>query len=151
MSIRMFCGVAAFFAQVVFAQDVTLGNLKISHPWARATGNVAHHGAIYFKVENKGNVEDVLLSASNPKLAENIELNDHVHEKGVMRMRAVPSIQLPAHMTTWLKPHGYHVMLMGLKQPLQEGTTIPLTLTFKRAGTVNVNVKVEALTSNPDM
>jgi len=150
MNIRWLCGMAALLAQVTFAQDYTLGDLKISHPWARATGKVAHHGAIYLKIENKGNVEDVLLSASNPKLAESIELNDHIHEKGMMRMKVVPSIPLPAHMATLLKPHGYHVMLMGLKQPLQEGDNIPLTLKFKKAGKVNVIVKVESLTSNSD-
>ncbi len=152
MTIRWLYGVTVLLlAQVTFAQDYTLGDLKISHPWARATGRVAQHGAIYFKIENKGKIEDVLLSVRNPKLAERIELNDHIHEKGMMRMRVVPSIKVPAQKITWLKPHGYHVMLMELKQPLQEGDSVPLTLQFKHAGTLVVNVKVESLTANPDM
>jgi len=64
-------------------------------------------------------------------------------EGNVMRMRAVAAVEIPAHATTALKPGGYHVMLMDLKQPLVVGQTIPLSLTFAKAGRIDVTARVE--------
>ena len=68
---------------------------------------------------------------------------------GVMKMGAVPSLELPAGQAVELKPGGYHVMLMGLKQQLKAGDSVPLTLTVEGKGgqkeTVQVTAPVKAL------
>jgi copper(I)-binding protein len=73
-------------------------------------------------------------------------------QDNVMRMRQVPAIELPAGKTVALQPGGYHVMLMGLKHPVVEGDTVPLTLSFaNRDGsreTVQVNAVVRPLNTN---
>jgi copper(I)-binding protein len=71
-------------------------------------------------------------------------LHTTIKEGDVMRMRQVQSIDVPAGGSTELRPGGLHVMLIGLAQPLVQGTKIPLTLSFERAGTVTVEVMVEA-------
>jgi copper(I)-binding protein len=69
---------------------------------------------------------------------------------GMMKMRAIPQIALPAGKPVTLGPGGYHVMLMDLAQPLKEGETVPVTLTFAdkdgRRTTQDVKAPVRALT-----
>jgi copper(I)-binding protein len=66
-------------------------------------------------------------------------------DNGVAKMRPVDGILVPANGATELKPGGYHVMLMGLKEPLMEYGTFQLTLTFEKAGSVDVEVQVESV------
>ena len=76
-----------------------------------------------------------LVGASTP-VAGTAEVHEMKMEGDVMKMRAVPRLDLPAGRTTELKPGGYHIMLMDLKQPLTAGSKVPLTLTFRDANGV---------------
>ena len=70
---------------------------------------------------------------------------------GVMKMRSLAAIDLPAGQAVVLKPGATHIMLMGLKQPLRAGESFPLTLEFEKAGKREVNVTVEkAGATGPD-
>jgi copper(I)-binding protein len=62
---------------------------------------------------------------------------------GVMEMRPVPSLTIAPGKTVVLEPSNYHVMLTGLKAPLKEGQTLPLTLTFAHAGAQQVTVEID--------
>ncbi|HEY9101112.1 copper chaperone PCu(A)C [Chitinimonas sp.] len=131
------------------AHEFKAGNLEIHHPWARATPAGTKTGAVYFKLINSGTEADALIDASAPELAASAEVHNHVNDNGVMRMRKVDKVDIPAKGSALLAPGGYHLMLMGLKQPLTEGQKLPLTLRFQRAGEVKVEVKVESLTADP--
>jgi copper(I)-binding protein len=127
----------------LLAHDYKLGNLHIDHPWARPTPGSAKNGAAYFVIRNNGQKPDVLIAAG-ANVSERIELHEHINDNGVMKMREVAGgIRVGAGETVKLEPGGYHVMFLGLKQPLKEGEQFPLSLTFKEAGTVEVMVKVE--------
>lgn len=127
------------------AHDFKAGDLHIDHPWARATAPQQPNGAAYFTVANEG-AADRLLEAQSP-VADRVELHTHdVDSAGVMRMRQVEAIDLPAGETTALEPGGLHVMLIGLEDHLVEGEAFPLTLVFERAGAVEVEVAVEPVT-----
>lgn len=135
---------AAFLALVpaaAMAADATVGPLKVEQPWSRATAASAQNGSAYFAVRNTGAQPDRLLSAAST-VAARTELHTNIDDNGVMKMRQVPAIEVPAGGEAVLKPGGLHVMLMGLKAPLAEGQKFPLTLTFERAGTVTVDVTV---------
>lgn len=143
--------VALLIATIALAQahDYTLDGLRIGHPWARASAGAAPTGAAYFALENRGGEPDRLVSASTPA-AERAELHTHLHENGVMKMRPVEGgIELPAGGQVLLAPGGLHVMLMGLKAPLKEGERFPLTLTFEKAGELQVEVAVEPIGYQP--
>lgn len=127
------------------AHDFVLGPLKIDHPWARASAGPARNGAAFFAVENSG-AADRLVAASGD-IAQRVELHTHRMEGNVMQMRQVEAVEVPAHGSATLQPGGYHVMLIGLEQPLKEGDHFPLTLTFEQAGEITVEVKVEAVGS----
>ncbi|MFM9842509.1 MAG: copper chaperone PCu(A)C [Dongiaceae bacterium] len=124
------------------ADKVKVGDLTIIHPWSRATPGQAPNGAVFMKIENEGQAEDKLLSASSG-VAAMVEIHEHIMENDVAKMRPVDSIALPALSITELKPGGYHVMLMGLKEPLVEYGSFHLTLTFEKAGSIGVKVQVE--------
>lgn len=124
------------------AHDYTLGQLRIVHPWARATIPGATSGAAYLIIENKGKQADALIGASTP-VATETELHNHVMEKDIVKMMGVARIAIPASGKAELKLGGYHVMLFGLKKELKSGETFPLELTFEKAGKIKVEVKVE--------
>jgi len=132
---------ALSFAPAAWAHDYKLGDLTIDHPWARAS--VAANGAAYMMISTSGNTPDQLVEATSP-VAGKVELHTHIVEGDVMRMRPVKAIEVNIGEPTVLKPGGLHVMLIGLKAPLKEGEKFPLTLTFDKAGTVTVDVTVQA-------
>ena len=71
-----------------------------------------------------------------------VELHEMRMDGNVMKMRAVPGIDIPAGTKVELKPGGYHVMLIELKDPLAEGREFPLTLEFEKSGTIEVKVQI---------
>ena len=132
----------AGLAKPALAHDYTHGDLRISHPWARAAG-ANTNGAAYMTLRNAGGQPDRLVSASTP-IARTVELHTHVRDGEVMRMRPVADIPVPAGQTVRLRPGGLHVMLIGLTEPLRQGAEVPLTLRFERAGEVQVMLAIEA-------
>ncbi len=131
------------FAALAATAGVALAEATVQSPWARATPPTAKNGAAFMTIKG-GGAGDRLVSASAP-VSERVELHTHLMEGGVAKMREVPAIDVPANGAVELKPGSYHVMLIGLKAPLKEGGTFPLTLRFEKQGTVTVDVPVRAL------
>ncbi|RXZ44436.1 copper chaperone PCu(A)C [Crenobacter cavernae] len=125
------------------AHDFTAGSLHIDHPWSRSTAPGAATGAAYFALENRGRDADTLIGASTPRAAR-AEIHEHVHDKGVMRMRQVSGgVKIAPGGTVRFEPGGYHLMLNKLSSPLKAGERFPLTLEFAKAGKVKVEVAVD--------
>jgi periplasmic copper chaperone A len=116
-------------------------SMHFDHVWARPTAGPASAGAVWFTVTNDGPA-DQLIGASTP-VAASAGVHETIDDKGVMKMRPVPSVALDTGKPVTLKPGGLHVMLMGLKAPLKAGDSFPLTLTFAHAPPLTVMVKVE--------
>ena len=95
-----------------------------------------------------------LVSAQSP-VAGVTEVHEMAMDGNVMKMRAVPALELPAGKAVELKPGGYHVMLMDLKQPLQDGESVPLTLVVEgkdgKRETLELKVPVKALSAAKPM
>ena len=121
-----------------------LGALTVEAAWARASAGAARAGAAYLRIANAGAEDDRLVGVSAP-VAERVELHTHSMSDGVMRMRKVHAIPVPGGKSAELKPGGHHVMLIGLRAPLKEGETFPLTLIFDKAGTITVIVAVGSI------
>lgn len=130
-------------AQPVAAREYALGNLRIAHPNARPTPPGARTGGAYLTIENAGKEPDRLLRAASPA-AGAVEIHSMTMEGGMMRMRAIPALDIPPGRTVVLASGGYHVMLLDLKHPLAVGDKVPLTLTFEKAGAIDVEADVEA-------
>jgi len=130
------------------AHEYTLGTLTIGHPWARATPAGAKVAGAFLSVENKSDMPDRLIQVSIEG-AKTTEIHQMLMEDGMMKMRPMANgLDVPAGTKTELKPGSYHLMLMGLAAPLVEGQKIKGVLTFEKAGTIEVEFKVEAIGGN---
>jgi copper(I)-binding protein len=116
------------------------GQVELKDAWARATPGKAETGAAYLTIVSPSS--DRLISVSTP-VAKKAELHTMTTEGGVMKMRPLAGIDVPADQPVTLKPGGAHIMLTGLNQPLQAGQSFPLTLSFEKAGQREVTVAVE--------
>jgi copper(I)-binding protein len=123
--------------------DYKAGNLAIRDPWSRPTPPIASVGAVYFSITNAGRKADSLLAISSP-VARQAEIHESRMVNGTVEMRPVESIECPPGATVRIEPGGLHVMLLGLTRPLAAGTTFPLSLRFRDAGNVTVQVTVGA-------
>lgn len=125
---------------------VTLGPITVSDAYARAAAASGGASAAYMTV-TIAEGSDRLIAAASPAAAR-VELHTHqMDANGVARMRQVPDIPVSADAPAMLAPGGLHVMLMGLTAPLEEGSSIDLTLTFEAAGDVSLDVPVRAVGS----
>jgi len=116
------------------------GQIAVKEAWARATPGGAETGGAYLTIVSP--TADRLVSVSTP-VAAKAELHTMSMEGGVMKMRPLErGVELPAGQPVTLKPGGMHVMLLGLKQPLHQGQSFPLTVTFEKAGSREVTVSV---------
>jgi periplasmic copper chaperone A len=136
--------VAACIAGAAFAHDYDLKTLHIDHPFTRATPPGGQVAGAFMSIENRGKDADRLISVTSP-VAGLAQIHEMAMEGGLMKMRAVPGIELKPGSTVQLRPGGYHVMLEALKQPLKQGDEFPLTLTFEKAGSIEIKVAVEAM------
>ena len=136
--------IAALLSPSLFASahEYSAGELHIEHPWSREMPAVAPTAAAYFVVHNQGTEADRLLSVSTPH-AGKAELHEHIHADGLMKMQQVQNVAIPAGGAVKFAPMGYHVMLFNLKQQAKDGERFALTLTFEKAGAVEVQVAVQ--------
>jgi copper(I)-binding protein len=123
------------------AGDTMVGALTVSNPWARASAGAAPNGAAYLTIVNAGDQDDKLVAAETPAAAR-AELHTTIQEGDVMRMRPLEAVDIAPGASVTLAPGGMHLMLMGLTAPLEEGQSVPLTLTFEHAGKVTVEAMV---------
>lgn len=124
------------------AENAHVGDLHISQPWSRALPPVSPNGAAYMVIENTGPKADALIGASTP-VAARAEIHLHVHTDGVMRMVRVEEAAIEANGQVAFEPGNHHIMLFDLNRPLRAGESYPLTLHFKQAGDVEVQIQVQ--------
>lgn len=126
------------------AHGTRAGDLTIDHPYATPTPDEARTGAVYFRrLINRGKVPDRLVEARTDR-AESVAIHRSVVEGGVMRMRGVEGIDIPAGAELTPRHGGsIHLTLIGLKSPLRDGQRFSLWLRFERAGTHEVTVWVQ--------
>ena len=129
------------------AHGVKRGELELRHPHAYPNLPGMTTAAVYLvAIRNEGERSDHLLAASTT-VADRVELHQMQMDADVMRMRALPGIEIPAKSTVSLRQgstDGYHLMLFGLRRQLAMGDRFALTLLFERAGEIPVEVRVEA-------
>jgi len=120
----------------------TLGDLLIQAPWARATPAGAKVGGAYLKITNKGTQPDRLVGGSLTG-ARGVEVHEMSMSNNVMKMRHLKDgLEIKAGQTVELKPGGYHLMLTGLSDGLKQGQKVKGSLSFEKAGTVEVEYSV---------
>ncbi|MFD0915272.1 copper chaperone PCu(A)C [Pseudahrensia aquimaris] len=133
------------------AADTVIGDLTLSEPVARATPATAKVGGGYIKITNNGSEADRLVSVS-ADFAGMSQVHEMKMQDDVMKMKHLEEgLEIPAGETVTLKPGGYHLMFMRLKEPLSKGEERKVTLTFEKAGSVDLTFTVKSLAETMEM
>ena len=150
MFVRILSLIAAtLLASPAWAQDYKLGSLEISQPWTRATAPTAKAGGGFVTITNKGTTPDRLIAARST-VSDKVEIHEMKMDGNVMRMRELDKgLEIPPGATVELKPGGYHIMFMELKAPFAKDTKIPVTLVFEKAGSIDIELAVQAIGAQP--
>jgi len=132
----------------VLAEGKKIADLVIDGVWVRATLRAGAPTGAFLVIKNLGATADRLVAVSSPR-AKVTEIHLSSMTGGVMKMRRVPGIEVPAGGMVMLKPGSYHVMMMGVTKAIKAGNHIPLTLTFEHAGKITLNAEARAIGKMP--
>lgn len=133
------------FASPAAAHSFSSGDITITHPYLRSTPPAATNGAGYMVLTNEGAEADTLLAIETPA-AEEVQFHRTVITEGIASMQPLEGgFEIPAGAEVVIGEDGTHLMLVNLTQPIQEGEPVEATLTFEKAGTVEVRFEVEPL------
>jgi len=145
VTLRWLIGLAA-----VLAASSALAQVEVKDAWIRATVSQQKATGAFMRLTAAQNTRVVQVSTPVAGVA---EIHEMSMDGNMMRMRAVTALDLPAGQTVELKPGGYHVMLMELKQTIKEGDVVPLTLVLEgsdgKRTSLEVKVPARALTAMP--
>lgn len=131
-------------AALMLVSPPAIAQVQIENAWARATPPAARIAGGYVTIRNAGTAADRLVGASSPAAAR-VELHVVSMEGGVMKMRQVNGLPLPAKGVLELKPGAAHLMFVDIKRPFKAGDAVPVTLRFERAGERRVELRVRPL------
>lgn len=137
--------ITALFLAIALIAPVFAGSaaddVEVIDPWAREIPPNMTTSAGFLTLKNNGSVEHKLVGAESP-VTGMVELHTHINDQGVMRMRPVENMPIPAGGTTELKPGGLHLMLMMLKKPIKAGDKLPITLVFEDGSRKEIQAEV---------
>jgi periplasmic copper chaperone A len=137
---------AVFLATVSMATQGA--EVAIGDPYVRAVPPGQANSAVFMSLENRSDQDQALVAAESD-VSEIVELHTHIEEGGMMRMRQIEKIDVPAGETVILQPGGLHVMLIGLRQALEPDQTIDLTLVFEDGSRMPVQAPVRRIQMQP--
>ena len=132
----------ALVLALVLAAGAVQAQIKVEQPWTRATAPSAQNGAAFMTLVNPAGSPAERLLAAESSVAKTVELHNQVMDGNVMRMRKVDGIDVKPGESVKLDPMGLHVMFLGLTAPLKEGSSVPITLVFQRAGRIEIKAEV---------
>ena len=121
--------------------SAAVDDVSVSGTFARATPPGQKVSAVFLVLTNAGSQAHALVGAAST-VAGSVELHEHVHKDGMMQMRQVARIDVPAKGKAELKPGGYHIMLIGLKGPLTPGGSVPVDLMFADGSRLHADAPV---------
>lgn len=121
--------VALTTSSALFAQSAS-ESIMAHDPYVRAMPPGQPNSGAFMTFKNSDGSAHAVVEASSP-VAHAVELHTHLHENGMMMMRRIDKIDIPANGETVLKPGGQHIMFIGLRRDLKVGQNVPLTLTFE--------------------
>jgi len=132
---------ALIFA-LITPMALAANTVDVVNPYARAVPPGQTNSAIFMMLKNKS-AKEVSLIRAQSGVAETVELHTHTMDQGVMKMRQVSEIRIPGNGMTHLKPGGYHIMLIGLKQNLFEGQKVSVKLYFSNGSMAVVEMPIK--------
>ncbi len=134
---------ALLVAAPAIAKDYTVGKLKISQVWTRVTPPASKVAGGFMTITNTGSEPDTL-TGGTALVSNKIEVHEMAIDGGIMKMRELkPGLVIKPGQTIVLKPGSFHIMFIELKEPIKQGAPLKGTLTFAKAGTIDIEYAVE--------
>lgn len=128
----------------LISTQLSASQLSVEDQYIRATPPNSTNSAAFMVIKNAHN-KDIKLLAAGSEIAARVELHQHVMEEGLMKMRQVEEIIIKAGGSVTLQPGGYHVMFLNLKQPLKEGQSVTLSLSFDNGQQLTFDAPVKKI------
>lgn len=126
------------------SSGVTLAEIVVTDATVRETLPGRNMTSGYFTISNQNNAPTELIAASSPQFG-SVELHQHSHKDGMMKMEQVQSVSIAAGEQVHFQPGGLHLMLFDAKTSLTKGQQIPLRLTFKDGQSIEVQAMVSEI------
>lgn len=130
-----------FLVALLLSVNVYAADVQVEGAWSRATAPGQDAAMVDMSIASKQ--DGTLVGVTSP-VCKSVELHSMTHEDGMMKMREVKELALPAGKRINLGESGYHLMLIGLKAPIEAGDGVPLTLSVRLANKRVVKVEVSA-------
>jgi len=131
---------------ILFITNLAASTIKVEQASARESLPGMQASAAYMVIKNTSERDLRLVGANSGKVAK-IEVHEHRQQGDMMAMRKVESVVIPARSEFVLQPGGYHLMLMGIEQPLMVGEELSLQLVFEGGATLDIKVPVVSVTA----
>jgi len=132
---------SAIVLSAALLSSAAMAQVTVKDAWVRATVAQQKATGAFMQLQS---AQDAKLVAAQSPVAGVVEVHEMAMDGGVMKMRAVPAVALPAGKAVELKPGGYHVMLMDLKGQVKDGDTVPVTLVVEGKDGKRQNIDVQA-------
>ena len=127
----------------VLAYEYKIGKLEIDHSYIRATTGI-NVSAGFMTIENEGDQSDKLLSVTDVSFAKQVEIHETTMDNNVMKMRPLnQGLTIPAKSKVQLKPGSYHIMFMGLTEPIVKNKKYKASLNFEQSGSITIEFSAE--------
>src|SRR5215213_142576 len=138
----VFFAALSLLASIASAENFSAGSIEIDNPWIRATPRGANVAGAYMTIVNKGTQAERLMGGSIVGVSR-FEVHQMVMDGNVAKMRPVEGgLEIKPGQSVALTGDSFHVMLIGFKQPFQQGQHIKGTLEFQKLGKVEVEFTV---------
>nr|WP_319555886.1 copper chaperone PCu(A)C [uncultured Vibrio sp.] len=137
--------IAALVTSLASAHEYTTNSIQIDHPWSLEAPPNATVIAGFFQLKNLSTKDDFLISATTP-IAERVEIHQHEMSDGVMKMKKIDNVRISSMKSVMFEPGGYHLMIFNPEPSFRQGERFPMTLEFRNAGKVAIQLAVEANT-----
>ena len=134
--------VAAQRDYVTDMRDIGGKLVTVTQPWTRANSDVGRNAPVYFKVHNTTDMEDAIVGATSPYAREVAVHQTRENALGVDVMQPVDGVTIPQGAKVALKPGGFHLMMIGLQQPLKLGMEVPVKVEFKNSRAQYLRVQI---------
>lgn len=131
--------VSIFLPMTLLAMDI-----RVTDAYVRETIPGASNSVAYLKIHNETKQEAALVSVRSNDIPK-VKIHTHKHQNGVMTMRPVKEVVIPAQSSFLFRPGGHHLMLMGLQKPLISGQIVQLKLQFKDGSVIDVTAPVQSI------
>lgn len=131
---------STLFGALIFSTSVWAADVEVNAPYIRAVPPGQSNSAAFMQLSNHGT--DIALTGARTDAAQVVELHTHTQDEGVMRMRRIDQIEVPAHHSVTLQPGGLHIMLIGLERPLMEGETVGMTLEYSDGSEQTISLPI---------